>query len=164
MPKVFDPDGDPLTVLVVSKDTPFVKADLTRIYIEAGTTTSAQTNKYTVKIRLQDNPVKGADSLSTLYELELVGVNVELLEKLARSEPPPPQQGVLPFPRVKDIFPNGIVTIEFNNPISFPPNMIQKVNNYTESIIIEPGKPYFPKLNKFGFAEVPYIRMKILAS
>ena len=89
MPKIFDPDGDDFTVSITSKNTPFVKAGKTRIYIEAGTTNSEQRNMYTVVIRLQDNPVKGADPLSTLYELKIVGFDTELLDKLARSEPPP---------------------------------------------------------------------------
>ena len=39
----------------------------------------------------------------------------------------------------------GIVTVQFNKVINFPDDFKDKVNNYTEAIIIEPGKPYFPK-------------------
>lgn len=42
--------------------------------------------------------------------------------------------------------------------------MVDKVNNFTEPIIVEAGKPYVPKPNKFGFLEVPYVKMMLLAS
>ena len=42
--------------------------------------------------------------------------------------------------------------------------MKEKINTYTEPIIISPATPYIPKKNKFGFVEIPYVKVIILAS
>ena len=42
--------------------------------------------------------------------------------------------------------------------------MLTKINEFTESIVIEDGESYVPKENEFGFVETPYIRLMILAS
>ena len=42
--------------------------------------------------------------------------------------------------------------------------MRDKINTYTEAIIISPATPYIPSKNKFGFVEIPYVKVLILAS
>ena len=41
--------------------------------------------------------------------------------------------------------------------------MMEKINKFTESIIIAPNKPFYPKKNRFGFIEIPYVKLLILA-
>lgn len=41
--------------------------------------------------------------------------------------------------------------------------MADKINSFNETIIIEPNKPYFPKFNKFGYADIPYVKVMLLA-
>ena len=46
--------------------------------------------------------------------------------------------------------------------------MVEKINQFAitdfkESIVIEPGAPYFPKTNKFGFVEIPFVKTLLFA-
>ena len=102
MPEVFDFDRDKVIISITSNTTPFLKLDQEppRIYIEEGATTKEDVEKYTVRIRLTDIPVEGADPLSTDYSIKIFGVDPEYLENLARSEPPPVQVGASPQIRV----------------------------------------------------------------
>ena len=56
-----------------------------------------------------------------------------------------------------------MVKLSFSPAINFPADMADKINKYDEAIIIEPNKPYFPKKNKFGFIEIPYVKTMLLA-
>ena len=41
--------------------------------------------------------------------------------------------------------------------------MVEKINTFNEAIVIEVNKPYFPKPNRFGFIDIPYIKTMLLA-
>ena len=53
--------------------------------------------------------------------------------------------------------------MSFNPGLSFPSDIIEKINTYNEAIIVEANKPYFPSKNKFGFIEIPYVKVILLA-
>ena len=38
------------------------------------------------------------------------------------------------------------------------------MNKFTDPIVIALDKPYRPKANKFGFIEIPYVRLMLLAA
>ena len=54
--------------------------------------------------------------------------------------------------------------ISISSGVSFPVDIKEKINKFTDAIVIAPNKPYFPTPNKFGFVEIPYVKMQILAS
>ena len=73
------------------------------------------------------------------------------------------QTGILPEAKVSlDSF--GKVTIDFNTEFSFPPDMVQKINNFTVPIVVGTNQPFVPSRNQFGFFEIPYLKFTILAT
>ena len=119
-----------------------------------------------MKIRLTDTQPAGSnvEPASTDYDLKIFGIDTSMAEIIARLEPPPVQTGALPQVKVSETTRTGKVTITFTKALSFPADMQAKVNNFTEPIIVEAGKPFVPKPNKFGFVEVPYVKLLLLAS
>ena len=88
-----------------------------------------------VKINVTDIPIEGAEVLTSSYELKIIGVDAALAESLDRLKPLPVQTGTLPEAKVTlDSF--GKVTIDFNTEFSFPPDMVQKINNFTVPIVV----------------------------
>ena len=70
----------------------------------------------------------------------------------------------MPLAKVEEIDQFGLVSVTFSNEISFPEDMLAKINEYTDPIIISPNKPFIPLPNKFGFFEVAYVKVLLLAS
>ena len=166
LPEIFDLEGDKVTIEIISEDTLFVQADVEppRLYIEEGATTRDSVNQYLVQIKLTDIPVEGATPISINYELNIFGVDPVYLENLKRSEAPPIQVGSAPSVSIDRITQFGIVDISFSNALDFPEDIIDKINQFIEPIIVESGTEFVPKLNKYGFEEIPYVRIMVLAS
>ena len=84
-----------------------------------------------------------ADPITTTYQFKIIGVNETLYERYARLTKPPVQNGTIPGAKMS-MNQFGLITISFDSALNFRDDLLDKINQFAEPIIITTSRPYIP--------------------